>query len=544
MKDYATKEIMNQAEKALENLPDYKTDTTNAEKIVAMFGDKIRFDHRLRRWLIWRNHHWMPDSDGLINRKGILAARQQLKEAADVEDSYKRKKTVKWAMDSEGKIKLTAAIEIAKSILPAADDGKDWDLNNMLLGCSNGVLDLKTGKLRDGLPEDRITMQVGVAYDPKAKCPRWRQYINEIFEGNKELSHYVHKSLGYSITGETTEQAAFFCFGRGGNGKSVMFKTISGVLGDYAHTAPASLFQRNYWATNTNDIAGTEHKRFLVSSETLSTAKIHEERVKSWTGGDMQTARFLRKEFFSFEPTVKPWLFINHKPKVEDDTYAFWRRVRLIPFNRAFKGKEADEGLPKKLRKEFPGIFNWLIEGCLIWQKEGLQPTPEIVKLATREYRAENDELAEFIYADCVLDDEIKIKKSTLYTAYTNWAVREGYIGKDILTRNAFGRRMGDKFEDDRNMKERFYKGIALKSGKHDTLSNSPTSVNDTIDPSFVYKQAKDPRKELIYKTHPESVITSVSKNKNVSFLNRKRGKPAILKPITKEVLFDNGLET
>lgn len=439
------------------------TDTGNAELITSLYGDRVRFDHRRKRWLIWRGHRWQPDVDGEINRFAIQSARERYLLASKIEDTQKKVNLAKWAISSESKPKLDASIGILKNLVPVADSGDNWDRDNMLLSCPNGILDLRTGVLRDGKPEDRITMVCGVEFDPEAVCPRWERFVNEIFEENIELIHYVHKAVGYSITGAVNEQVAFFGFGFGSNGKSVFFKTISGILGDYAYDAPVSLLQRSSSSSsNSNDVASIEFKRFLVSSETLSTAKLNEQRLKSWTGGDRVTARYLYSEFFTFEPTVKPWLFINHKPSVEDDSYGFWRRVRMIPFNRTFAPHEQDKNLVETLKKEYSGILNWLLKGCLLWCSEGLDPTPEIVNLATQDYRQENDELAEFISDKCIKGEGIS-KASDLFKAYQKWAEEDqGLKGKDIMSKTAFGRRMTDKFDKVRSNKGFFYKGISV----------------------------------------------------------------------------------
>lgn len=454
----------------------HRTDTGNAEKIVEMYGNKVRFDHRRNRWLVWDKHRWIDDKDKTIKQLAMDMAKKRYIESSNITDRSERIAESKWAIQSESKIRIDAAIDLAKSIKPIADIGENWDSDPMLLSCLNGIIDLTTGFLRDGKPEDRITMCTYTDFDLKAKCIRWEQFIKEVFENNEEIIHYIHKALGYTITGLTKEQSAFFCFGSGSNGKSVLFKALSQVLGDYAYNAPASLLQRNTQSTNTNDVAATEFKRFLISSETLSTSKLNEQRLKKWTGGDTETARFLYKENFSFEPTVKPWLFINHKPMVDDDSHGFWRRVRLIPFNKTFKEEEQDQDLLNKLKAESKGILRWLVDGCILWQKEGLKPTPEIVNIATQNYKAENDVLAEFLDTDCILIDSIMTKSSSLYSGYNIWADNQKIKESERLTSQLFGRRMGDKFVRKIKNSGSYYTGVALKTAEG-TLDSGGSEV-------------------------------------------------------------------
>lgn len=444
--------------------PEHFTDTSNAEKINELFGNKVRFDHRRRRWLIWQGHRWQPDTDGSIYRMAIEAVRTIYQDATSIEDLQKRTLASKWAIQSESRSRLDAAIGIAKNLLPISDSGDNWDQDPMLLSLANGILDLTTGKLRDGRPEDRITLCAGVSFDPEAKCPLWEKFINDVFQDNTELIQYVKKSLGYTLSGSVREQVVFFGYGSGSNGKSVLFSVINAVLGEYAFNAPSTLFQRNTQTTATNDIAATERKRFVMSSEILSSTTINEVRIKKWSGGDPETARYLYAENFTFNPTCKIWLFLNHKPIVADDSHGFWRRVRLIPFDRIFSEQEQDKQLTEKLKQELPGILNWLLEGCIAWNTDGLNPTPETVTLATEAYREENDILAEFMDENCTISEGEEVKASLLYDTYNFWATETRKLkGKDVISKTEFGRRCSDKFAKKRTEAGFFYQGITIK---------------------------------------------------------------------------------
>jgi putative DNA primase/helicase len=116
-----------------------------------------------------------------------------------------------------------------------------------------------------------------------------------------------------------------------------------------------------------------------------------EARIKQMTGGDTLTARFLHAEWFEFKPEFKLWLATNHKPIVKDSTHSMWRRVRFIPFEVQILKTKQDKRLIEKLRSEYSGILNWIIEGALLWQHEGLEP-PEIIQAATQNYREEMDD--------------------------------------------------------------------------------------------------------------------------------------------------------
>jgi putative DNA primase/helicase len=138
--------------------PQHLTDTTNAEKIVELFGNNLRFDHRQKRWLIWNGNIWKPDITGNIYRFAIQSARQQYQDAVKIQDLNERMRVSDWAIESENRSKLKSALSIAENLEPIADAGNDWDTNPMLLACKNGIIELTTGKLRQGRQKDRVTM--------------------------------------------------------------------------------------------------------------------------------------------------------------------------------------------------------------------------------------------------------------------------------------------------------------------------------------------------------------------------------------------------
>lgn len=169
------------------------TDTGNAELLAALFGKQLRFDHRRRRWLLWRRHRWESDRDSYISRLAVEAARVRYTQAENIDDLKERQRVANWAISSESRMRIEAATALARSILPIADSGQDWDRNIWLLGVNNGVVDLKAGELRPGRPDDRITMSTGVDFDPEAKCPRWEQFLTEVFN-DAELEDYIWRA--------------------------------------------------------------------------------------------------------------------------------------------------------------------------------------------------------------------------------------------------------------------------------------------------------------------------------------------------------------
>lgn len=459
------------------------TDTGNAEFLTCLFGKELRYDHRRHRWLLWSKQRWAPDTNGHIQRLAMEAARIQYNQAEKITDLRERTQVAKWAISSESRMRIDACISIARNLLPIADSGENWDPDPMLLGVANGVVELITGELREGQPNDRITMSTGVRFDPNAECPRWLQFLGEVFVDN-ELIDWLWRALGYTITGDVSGQCIFLCHGMGANGKGVFVSAIRASLGDYAYISPFSTFEQYQRSSIPNDLAHLEFRRFVTSSETNDGTRLNEARIKALSGGDPITARFLHNEFFTFDPHLKLWLFVNHKPKVVDDSYGFWRRVRLIPFTRQFTGENEDRRLNYKLQNEVSGILAWLVRGCLEWQKRGLEPVPDVVKVATEEYRTESDVLSGFIDEKCIEHPEATIKASELYKEYKEWAETQGMFGREVLTSTTFGRRMGDRYHKERTMAGVFYFGIGKKGENHEGFMNSCVR-NDTKNDVF-----------------------------------------------------------
>jgi len=288
-----------------------------------------------------------------------------------------------------------------------------------------------------------------------------------------------------NLTGDTREQTIVISHGKGANGKTRMLSILRHTLGDYAYDAPFSTFELNQRASIPNDLAALVNKRLVTSSETNEGTRLNEARIKALSGQDSITARFLHCEFFTFEPVAKFLLAVNHRPRVQDDSYGFWRRVRLIPFNREFKGEADDKQLGEKLAVESSGILNWLIEGCLTWQKQGLEPTPNCVLQATEEYRSESDPLSQFVLDELVIQPQAQVKASLLYKSYITWAEDQGLQKREIITNTAFGRRIGQKFKKIQNRDANFYQGVGLKCGGFVEglgSASKKTMFSDTVD--------------------------------------------------------------
>lgn len=439
-----------------------RTDAGNGEMFAMMYGELVRYDHRRKRWLLWEQHRWTPDCEQAIRKLARDVARERVRRAADLKDSDEMRKEVAWALQGESRQRVEACLYFAQAEKPVSDPGTDWDGDPYLLGCPNGVVDLRLAEMRAGRPGDRITMSTHVDYDDGALAGRWEKFLREVFSDDDDLIDWIERSIGYSATGDMSEQVFFEKWGKGANGKGEFDRALQAALGDYAANTPFSTVELDARSAIPNDLAALSGRRFVTASETNEGTRLNESRVKALTGGDQISARFLNQEWFSYRPSFKLWLSVNHKPRVRDDSYAFWRRVRLIPFTRTFGEHDREAALEQTLRDQAPGILASVVRGAVRWWKEKLARVPSSVLAATDEYRTESDDLQEFLTQRCVLHQDQFSSGSDLYGAYAEWCEANNLSRYERLGRKTFAQRLADRFPKSRTNTRILYLGIGV----------------------------------------------------------------------------------
>ena len=291
----------------------------------------------------------------------------------------------------------------------------------MLLNCRNGTLNLNTGKIRAHTPDDLITRLVDIDFIPEAECPGFLRFLDKVLESKQELIDYLQRFVGYSLTGRTTEQVLVFLYGTGANGKTTLANIIEQLLGDFAAVADRSLLMHRDNRTSSNDVAALRGARLVKVSELNDGERLDEASVKTMTGGDMVSCRFLYGEFFSYYPDYKILLLGNYKPKVRGRDLGIWRRIHLLPFKVAIPESERDQKLFEKLKAELPGILAWAVRGCLEWQRMGLKP-PAGVRDEVEAYRHSEDIFRQWIEERCVLGEAEKSPASELLLSFINFS--------------------------------------------------------------------------------------------------------------------------
>ena len=421
------------------------TDTGNAICLDLLHGDKLRYCHTRQTWLLWDGWRWRADNNGGPTRLMLSVARARYHAAGGVQDLDKRKRLAQWAIGTENHKRIESGLKMAGNLQPFATNIDQWDTNPHLLATPAGTVDLRTGALYPPRQSDYISLGTSIPYDPDADCPRWRQFLHQVFGGDQNLIAFIQRAAGYSLTGLASEQALFLAYGRGANGKSTFLEVLALLAGDFHAAGSFDSFDVNERNAKRDDLAALVGKRLLTIVESDEDRRLSGAKVKSVTGNDPISCRHLHGRYFTYTPIFKPWFATNFKPMISDDTDGMWRRVRLIPFPHSFAGAP-DRQLAAKLRAELPGILAWAVEGARQWYGHGLGSCGT-VDAATAEYRADSDILGLWIEECCKLGALEEMDSGAGYYSYRVWAQTNGYYthGNNVMSAQAWGRRMGER---------------------------------------------------------------------------------------------------
>jgi putative DNA primase/helicase len=457
-------------------------DIANARRFVQMHGRNVLYvpPWKDKGWLVWDDDRWAHDDtlevERMAKRMGVAMFIEWSENGAHKDDPIGIE-----AVRLQKVAGLRALLEVTRSEHTIIALPIELDTHHWLLNTPTGTIDLRTGDLDNAHRNDFITKMTNARYDPRAKCPRWLRFLEEVFvhkddlhpefdgQPDRDLIAYIQRLVGYCLTGSVEEHMFAILHGTGRNGKGVFTNTLYNMLGDHSRAADASVLLSKRTEAHPAEIANLQGRRLVTISETDAGRKLAEATVKNLTGGDVISARFLYQDFFDFKPTHKLLLSTNHKPEISGTDEGIWSRIHLIPFNRTFAPQERDPDLEAVLATEWEGILGWAIEGCLIWQAEGLNP-PKSVLDATAEYREESDEYRRFIRDCCNVGDEwtkARVSSRSLYQRYESWCRSEG---QEPASTTAFGTAMTalgypskDEWQPEHKVAMVVRRGISLK---------------------------------------------------------------------------------
>lgn len=396
-----------------------------ARRFAKRHRDDFRYVPSRDEWLVWDGRSWRKDE----TRRSLHAAAHLVRDiaATSADDDFR-----KACQRLEKRAAVRGALDLAGADPLLAVPAEAFDAQPNLVQFLNGVVDLSTGQFRPSRRDDLLTQRVPHDYDPFALCPRWERFLLEVCAEREDLAGFLRRFCGYALTKEIREHALVLAVGKGRNGKSVFVETLLYVLGkELADVAAPALLMQSKYDRHPTEILDLRNKRLVVASEVPKQGAFSEERVKWMTGGDRLKGRGMRQDFVEFDPTHKFILCANHMPTVRDPTDGFWRRVRVVPFDVSFKGRE-DRALPQTLRREAKGILAWLVRASLEWAANGLGE-PVVVQDATASYRSKEDTLGRFL-AQFAPTEELAL--SQIFGAYRAWAEQNGERepkgGKDL----------------------------------------------------------------------------------------------------------------
>jgi putative DNA primase/helicase len=408
------------------------------------YRDTLRFDHDVGRWFRWDGVSWKRDGTD-------LAMHYTRQFARDLSEAKRALCKASVAAGAERFARADRAHAVTHEI---------WDADPFLLGTPGGTVDLRDGTMGPAEPDQYISKQTAV--EPEHGEPvLWLKFLREAMDGDEAMVTFLQQWCGYCLTGDTREHALAFAYGDGGNGKGVFMNTFTGIMGDYAVTAGMETFTASKHDRHSTELAMLRGARLVTASETESGRAWAESRIKSITGGDPITARFMRQDNFTFKPQFKLMIAGNHQPTLNNVDDAMRRRFNIMPFTT--RPESPDQQLEVKLRAEWGQILAWAIRGCRDWLANGLA-RPEAVMAATKEYFADQDLAGQWFEERCEFTQgrwELASK------FYADWAAFAKEHGEEPGSSKSFGQMMRKRGFVSQPMRSagvvgKVYKNIAL----------------------------------------------------------------------------------
>jgi putative DNA primase/helicase len=445
----------------IDALPPQFSEEALALRFSRKYEGELRYVAGWGRWMCWDGKRWREDDTLAVFDRCRGICRRASTECGDERERAAMKIAA---------AQTVAAIErLARADRRHAALIEQWDADPWLLNTPRGVVDLRTGEIFENRRDDYITKLTGAS--PTGDCPLWLRFLERVTGEDSDLQSFLQRIIGYTLTGCTRENALFFLYGSGANGKSVFLNTLAGVFGGYARTAPIETFIASNSEHHPTDLAGLRGARLVTAVETEDGRRWAESKLKALTGGDRIAARFMRQDFFEFTPQFKLLIAGNHKPGLRNVDEAMQRRFYLVPFSVTIPPQERDLELGEKLRSEWGGILQWAVSGCLEWQRQGLN-APPVVREATAEYFAGEDWMGRWLEERCVADSDTWTSSSALFSDWKIWCAQ---VGEGEGSQRKFAQELETRgFVPNRTRTARGFLGICLRSCSVTLVTDQP----------------------------------------------------------------------
>ena len=418
------------------------TDSGNGERIVKLFGEDIRFCSEFKKWLLWDGRRWLVDTDAAtVTQRAKTMARLLYQQATRLEDPVMQKAVKAHARDSESQGAISAALLRAKSEPGMSISAAQLDQHRYLLNCLNGVVDVRTGELLGFERRYYITKLVHVNYRPESNaekdCPRFLKYLHwamgetpdmaELPERVVRMVGFLQKSIGYALTGDVSEKAAFIFYGaKGNNGKTTLLTIFKTILVEYSCQLDINTLMTSKFTDNNvrADLAKLHGARFVITSEVDDGQRLSERLMKYLTAGMGEITACRKFENpFEFTATHKLFMDCNYRPEVKGADEAIWSRLKCVPFlQRISKGDpDLDKQLLNKILAESEGVLAWAVRGAMRWAKDSDLGDPPEVEAAGAEWRDADDPLKPFFEECCDIHADYWVRCSDFTKAYQQW---------------------------------------------------------------------------------------------------------------------------
>lgn len=430
--DKAEAAIMKLMELRPEDKENYgRGDIGNGALFADYYRDQARYMADRKKWYVYDGKKWAPDPGGLrVMELCKELADALLVYATGIKDERDRIEYIKFADKWQKRQYRETILKDAASVYPVKME--DFDRDPFLFNCLNGTLDLRAGTFKPHSSADMLTMISGAEYDPNARSELWEKVVNDAMEDDSPTVAFLQKAMGYGLTGDTSEECFFVLYGATTrNGKGTITDTYMKMLGDYGRTAkPETIAQKDKinGSSPSPDIARLAGARVVNISEPGKSMVLSAALVKTLTGNDKITARFLNENDFEFYPQFKFYINTNYLPKITDMTIFSSNRVKVIPFNRHYTEAEQDKTLKRKLStpESLSAILNWCLDGLWMMRETGFDPPAKVLE-ATAQYRQDSDKIAQFIKDELEPGMKYEVKATEAYERYSNWCYRNGY---------------------------------------------------------------------------------------------------------------------
>jgi putative DNA primase/helicase len=425
---------------------DLVKDLAHAEVLSVLFKDRYRWGHRLGGWLKWNGKIWRLVTESVVAKAAADALRQHYAtKMAGTKDKHALADLARRALETCIHTRIVEALKFLRGYPDFHTEPDAWDRDAWLLNVQNGTLDLRTGVLQPHNPKNLLTRVANAAYNPSASRPMWEAHLR-LFLPDDQIRRQVQRDLGLALAGGSLDELLPIWYGEGGNGKSTSLKTIMTVLGDYAQMAAPKLLAYSKYDRHPTELAELRARRLIFEAEINEGVRLDEARIKMLTGGEPIRAHFMRENNIEFPRTWIIVLVTNHKPEIRGSDHAIWRRIRLIPWTvkiDAVPGtkRRAQDEVVAELLLENDGILSWLVEGFQDWQVDHQWIAPS-VQVVTKNYRAEQDTVGNFLEACCELDPRFTVASKDLYDEYQTWCAS---TGEHVLTTTMFSKRLKER---------------------------------------------------------------------------------------------------